>query len=87
MTFNFKYANINVKLALHLWEVILENKIKENRKRLNITQDELAQAMSVTRQTIISLENGKYTASLLLAHKLSAFFGLTIEELFLFEEE
>ena len=43
--------------------------------------------MGVTRQTIISLENGRYNASLLLARKLSRYFGLTIEELFLFDEE
>ena len=43
--------------------------------------------MGVTRQTIISLENGRYNASLLLAHKLAQYFHLTIEELFVFEED
>ena len=52
-----------------------------------MTQQELADAVGVTRQTIISLENGRYNASLLLAHKLARYFGLAIEELFLFEEE
>ena len=52
-----------------------------------VTQQELADAVGVTRQTIISLENGRYNASLLLAHKLARYFGLAIEELFLFEEE
>ena len=65
----------------------LENRIKELRKDKKVTQDELAAAVSVTRQTIISLENGKYNASLQLAHKISADFGLTIEEVFIFEEE
>jgi putative transcriptional regulator len=65
----------------------LQNKIKEFRKQRKITQDELASKMSVTRQTIISLESGKYNASLQLAHKLSVYFGVTIEELFLFDEE
>lgn len=66
---------------------ILQNRIKEYRKKNKITQDELAKAADVTRQTIISLENGKYNASLQLAHKLSKFFGVIIEELFIFEEE
>lgn len=52
-----------------------------------ITQDELAKALEVTRQTIISLENGKYTASLRLAFRLARYFGTTIEELFVYEEE
>ena len=50
-------------------------------------QAELADAVDVTRQTIISLENGRYNASLLLAHKIAKYFGMTIEEVFLFEEE
>ncbi len=65
----------------------MNNKIKEYRKTLKITQDDLAQAVSVTRQTIISLECGKYDASLKLAHKLAKYFGIAIEELFIFEEE
>ena len=44
-------------------------------------------AVGVTRQTIISLENGRYNASLLLAHKIAKYFGSSIEEIFLFEEE
>ena len=65
----------------------MNNKIREKRRLKNITQDELAAAVSVTRQTIISLENGKYNASLALAHKLAVFFKVSIEELFLFEED
>lgn len=65
----------------------LENKIKEMRKEKNLTQDDLAKAVSVTRQTIISLENGKYDASLRLAHKISKYFNTNIEDLFIFEEE
>ena len=65
----------------------MENKIKELRKEHKITQDELAAAVGVTRQTIISLENGKYNASLQLAHKISVFFGLKIENVFIFEED
>jgi len=63
----------------------LKNKIQEYRKARKVTQQELADALSVTRQTIISLENGKYNASLTLAHKAAQFFGVSIEELFVFE--
>ncbi len=65
----------------------MENRIKDYRKQVKITQDELAKAVEVTRQTIISLENGKFDASLKLAHKLAKYFGITIEELFIFEED
>ena len=65
----------------------MNNRIKELRKDKNITQDELGAAVGVTRQTVISLENGKYNASLQLAFKIAKFFGLAIEEVFLFEEE
>lgn len=65
----------------------MNNRIAELRKRHRITQEELANAVGVTRQTIISLENGKYNASLLLAHKISRFFKLSIEDVFIFEEE
>mgnify|MGYP003392172070 CR=1 FL=1 len=66
---------------------LLNNNIKEYRKSTKLTQDDLAKAVGVTRQTIISLENGKYDASLKLAHKLAVFFDTTIEDLFVFEEE
>ena len=65
----------------------MKNKIKEFRKIRNLTQEELAQAMEVTRQTIISLENGKYDASLKLAYKIASFFEGSIEEIFLFQED
>lgn len=65
----------------------MENKIALLRKERRITQEELAGAVSVTRQTIISLENGRYNASLLLAHKIAVFFGKAIEDIFIFEEE
>ena len=63
----------------------MQNRIQELRKAKKVTQLELANALNVTRQTIISLENGKYNASLTLAHKAAQFFGITIEELFIFE--
>ena len=65
----------------------MTNRIAELRKAQRISQAELADAVDVTRQTIISLENGRYNASLLLAYKIARYFGLTIEEVFLFEEE
>lgn len=65
----------------------MKTRIQELRKQTKITQEELAAALGVTRQTIISLENGKYNASLQLAHKIAAYFHLTIEEIFLFDEE
>ena len=65
----------------------MENRINEYRKQAKITQDDLARAVEVTRQTIISLEAGKFDASLKLAHRLAKYFGVSIEELFLFEED
>ena len=65
----------------------MENNIRDLRKQKGLTQDELASALEVTRQTIISLENGRYTASLQLAFKIAGFFGKPIEEIFIYEEE
>lgn len=65
----------------------MENRIAALRKERRISQAELAEAVAVTRQTIISLESGRYNASLLLAHKIAKYFGTTIEDVFLFEEE
>jgi len=65
----------------------LKNKIAELRKARKETQEELALAVGVTRQTIVSLENGKYIASLPLAFKIAKHFGTTIENIFIFEEE
>lgn len=65
----------------------MQTRIQKLRKERKVTQSELADAVDVTRQTIISLENGRYNASLILAHKLAQFFEVTIEELFIFDEE
>ena len=65
----------------------MKNRIQELRKAGKIRQEDLAEAVGVTRQTIISLENGKYNASLQRAHKIAKYFHLAIEEVFLFEEE
>lgn len=65
----------------------MKNRIQELRKARKVTQNELADILDVTRQTIISLENGRYNASLILAHKIARYFGMPIEEIFLFVEE
>ena len=65
----------------------MQTKIAEYRKKRGVTQEELADAVNVTRQTIISLESGKYKASLVLAHKIAQFFQVTIEEMFIFDKE
>lgn len=67
---------------------MVRNRIQELRKAMGgVTQSELADAVNVSRQTIISLENGRYNASLILAHKIAKYFGVAIEDLFLFDEE
>lgn len=63
------------------------NRIKEFRKLHNLTQDDLAIKLGVSRQTIISLEKGKYNPSINLAFKISKVFETIIEEIFIFEEE
>ncbi len=65
----------------------MKNNIRNLRKEKGVTQDELALCLGVTRQTIISLENEKYNASLNLAYKISKYFNLSIEEIFIFEED
>ena len=65
----------------------MKNRIEEIRNRRGIRQEELAGLMGVSRQTISSLENGRYNPSILLAHKIAAYFGMTIEEVFIFGEE
>lgn len=67
-------------------EVRLNTKIKELRKEKKISQEQLALAVGTTRQTITSIEVGKYTASLALAYKIARYFSLSIEEVFDFSE-
>ncbi|MBQ1237416.1 MAG: helix-turn-helix transcriptional regulator [Oscillospiraceae bacterium] len=64
----------------------MKSKIAQLRKERRISQEQLAAAVGVTRQTITSLEVEKYTASLVLAYKIARFFGLTIEEVFDFSQ-
>lgn len=65
----------------------MTNRIEEKRKERAMTQQQLAAALGVSRQTIISLESGKYNPSLLLAHAIAQLFETDIENLFIFEEE
>jgi putative transcriptional regulator len=65
----------------------MTNRIKELRARLDLSQLELATQVGVRRETIVFLEKGKYNPSLRLAHDIAKFFGLAIEEVFLFEDE
>ena len=65
----------------------MKNRIEASRKERGILQDEMAKALGVSRQTISSLENGRYNPSIMLAYKIAKYFGMTIEEVFAFEEE
>ena len=65
----------------------MKNRIEEIRKTRNIRQEDFAKLMGVSRQTISSLETGRYNPSIFLAHKIAQFFGMTIAEVFLFDEE
>ena len=65
----------------------MKNRLEELRKQRGIKQEELAEAVQVSRQTIGSLENGRYNPSILLAFKLAGYFGVTIEDIFIYEED
>ena len=65
----------------------MKNKIEQIRKERGILQDDMAKAMGVSRQTISSLENGRYNPSIMLAYKIAKYFKMTIEEVFIFDEE
>lgn len=71
----------------HGKEEALKNRLEELRKERGINQEQLAEALEVSRQTIGSLENGRYNPSILLAFKISRYFGLPIEDIFIYEEE
>ena len=65
----------------------MKNRIEEIRNIKGIKQDELGKMLGVSRQTISSLENGRYNPSIMLAYKIAKLFDMTIEEIFIFEEE
>ena len=65
----------------------MKNRLEEIRKDRGIRQEDLAASMEVSRQTIGSLENGRYNPSILLAFKIARYFGMAIEDIFIYEEE
>jgi len=65
----------------------MKNRIEAIRKERGIRQDEFAKLMGVSRQTISSLETGRYNPSIFLAYKIAKYFDMTIEEVFIFDEE
>lgn len=76
---------MKVKLTLHFMGDILKNRLEELRKSRSLRQDELGEALGVSRQTVISIEKGKYNPSILLAFKIANYFGMSIEEIFIYE--
>lgn len=65
----------------------MKNRLKEIRALKGLSQEDLAEALEVSRQTISSLENGRYNPSILLAFKIARFFGMSIEDIFIYEED
>ena len=65
----------------------MKNRLEEIRKAKGITQEGLANALEVSRQTVGSLENGRYNPSIILAFKIARFFDVSIEEVFIYEED
>jgi len=65
----------------------MKNRLEEIRKERGLLQEELAEALEVSRQTISSLENGRYNPSILLAFKVARYFDRSVEEIFIYEEE
>lgn len=88
MTKNAKFAILILQSKLYKIQkgAKMRTKIAQLRKERKISQEELAQAVGVTRQTITSIEVEKYTASLVLAYKIAQFFGKSIEEVFDFSD-
>ena len=65
----------------------MKNRLEELRKQRGMKQEDLAAALEVSRQTIVSLENGRYNPSIMLAFKIARYFQMSIEEIFIYEEE
>lgn len=76
------------KLSINLRkEHVVKNRLEELRKQRGIKQEDLASVLEVSRQTIGSLENGRYNPSIILAFKIARYFQMSIEEIFIYEEE
>lgn len=84
---NVKHQKRDININILQKEVNLKNRLEEIRKQGGIKQEELAEAMGVSRQTISSLENGRYNPSVILAIKLARYFGMKVEDIFIYEEE
>lgn len=82
-----KKENVKQTLQEGVWEVAVKNRIEEIRKERGIRQEDFAKSMGVSRQTISSLENGRYNPSIILAYKIAQYFEMTIEEVFVFEDD
>ena len=78
--------NTESKLSIRK-EACMKNRLEELRKQRGIKQEELASDLEVSRQTIGSLENGRYNPSIQLAFKIARYFHMTIEEIFIYEED
>jgi len=78
---------LNGKHTFHLEAGRMKNRLEQLRKQRGISQEELADALQVSRQTVGSLENGRYNPSILLAFKIARYFGMAIEDIFLYEDE
>ena len=89
MTFVLIGVILNMESELSITEGCesLKNRLEELRKQRGIRQEELADTLQVSRQTIGSLENGRYNPSIVLAIKIARYFRLTVEEIFIYEEE
>ncbi len=79
-------SNMESKLSAQR-ETVMKNRLEELRKARGIKQEELAAALEVSRQTIGSLENGRYNPSILLAFRIARYFDMSIEEIFIYEED
>ena len=75
------------KVNFTLGRDILKNRLEELLKQRGIKQEDLASELEVSRQTIGSLENGRYNPSIILAFKIARYFDMSIEEIFIYEEE
>ena len=74
------------KLSFFVRGLAMKNRLEEIRKSRGIRQDELARALEVSRQTIGSLENGRYIPSIILAFKIARYFDMKVEDIFIYEE-
>ena len=75
------------KLSIKVGKNDMKNRLEELRKKRGIKQEELAEILEVSRQTVGSLENGRYNPSIILAIKIARFFGMSVEEVFIYEED